>query len=192
MHYRNWLLTLIDELGGKAVGVLIDFTAYMEWALLVLLLILSIWSVKIMIERAQVFKNQGAFFERLSKLLSSAGTDVQVIERLFRSAMAKEKLEMEKGLLVLATLGSNAPFIGLFGTVLGIIRAFAALSDAQGGATSVMAGISQALYATAAGLFVAIPAVIAFNYFTQKLKVLLQMAEAEKEAHLARVLKERK
>jgi biopolymer transport protein ExbB len=64
----------------------------------------------------------------------------------------------------LATVGSNAPFIGLFGTVLGIIRAFRDLSaDMANASSAVMAGISEALVATAVGLVVAIPAVIAFN-----------------------------
>src|SRR4029079_12034926 len=76
-----------------------------------------------------------------------------------------------KNLGVLGTLGNNAPFIGLFGTVLGIIKAFADLSrNSAGGAVAVMAGISEALVATAVGLMVAIPAVIAFNYFQAKVR----------------------
>jgi biopolymer transport protein ExbB/TolQ len=86
---------------------------------------------------------------------------------------------------VLATLGANAPFIGLFGTVLGIIRSFAALADNQGNATNVMSGISQALYATAAGLFVAIPAVIAYNTFASRLRSQLMSADALKDLYLA-------
>ena len=87
-----------------------------------------------------------------------------------RNAMAArqaiEKLHMEKNLNFLGTLGNNAPFIGLFGTVLGIIRSFHDLSlNMSGGASVVMAGISEALVATATGLFVAIPAVIFNNYF---------------------------
>ncbi|HXU02873.1 MAG TPA: MotA/TolQ/ExbB proton channel family protein, partial [Polyangia bacterium] len=81
------------------------------------------------------------------------------------------RLEMEKNLGVLGTLGNNAPFIGLFGTVLGIIKAFADLSRNQGGgAAAVMSGISEALVATAVGLMVAIPAVIAFNFFQAKVR----------------------
>jgi biopolymer transport protein ExbB len=98
-------------------------------------------------------------------------------------------MRLEKGLPVLATLGANAPFIGLFGTVLGIVRAFAALSGATGPASngaSVMSGISQSLYATAAGLFVAIPAVVAFNILSQKLKTLIAESDALKDAIAAR------
>lgn len=68
----------------------------------------------------------------------------------------------------LGTIGSTAPFVGLFGTVLGIIRAFSDLAAAQGASPSAVAdGIAEALVATAAGLFVAIPAVIAYNYFVR-------------------------
>src|SRR5207237_10171293 len=87
------------------------------------------------------------------------------------STSDRRRLEYDRWLLVLGTLGNNAPFIGLFGTVLGIIRAFADLAAANrgGGGTStasfVMAGISEALVATAVGLFVAIPAVLAFTHF---------------------------
>jgi len=71
---------------------------------------------------------------------------------------------LDRGLVVLSTLGNNAPFIGLFGTVLGIIQAFHDLSiNPQGGPTVVMSSLSEALIATAVGLFVAIPAVVANN-----------------------------
>jgi biopolymer transport protein ExbB/TolQ len=75
-------------------------------------------------------------------------------------------VEMEKFLSVLATMGAISPFIGLFGTVIGVMNAFRDLASAgSGGATVVASGIAQALVATAAGLLVAIPAVAAYNYF---------------------------
>jgi biopolymer transport protein ExbB len=75
---------------------------------------------------------------------------------------------LERGLGILGTIGSTAPFVGLFGTVLGIIRAFSDLAaDTSGGPSVVAAGVSEALVATAAGLFVAIPSVIAYNFFTR-------------------------
>ena len=82
--------------------------------------------------------------------------------------IAGERLRMERGLAILATVGSNAPFVGLFGTVLGIIQAFhdLALSNAEA-SEAVMAGISEALVATAVGLMVAIPAVVLYNAFTR-------------------------
>ena len=87
------------------------------------------------------------------------------------SARSHERLAMEKHLGILGTLGNNCPFIGLFGTVLGIIKAFADLSHNQGGgAAVVMAGIAEALVATAIGLLVAIPAVVAYNVFKGMVK----------------------
>lgn len=87
------------------------------------------------------------------------------------SARARERLMLEKHLGVLGTLGNNAPFIGLFGTVLGIIKAFADLAKNQGGgAAVVMAGIADALVATAVGLMVALPAVVAFNIFQGRIR----------------------
>ena len=84
-------------------------------------------------------------------------------------AARREIATLERYLGVLGTIGNTAPFVGLFGTVLGIIRAFHDLAGAEGAGPSVVAdGIAEALVATAAGLFVAIPAVIAYNYFTRR------------------------
>jgi biopolymer transport protein ExbB len=99
------------------------------------------------------------------------------------SAKARERLVLERNLGVLGTLGNNSPFIGLFGTVLGIMRAFADLSKNQaGGAGPVMAGISEALVSTAVGLLVAIPAVIFFNIFQGRVRRMLGRVDAM--AHL--------
>lgn len=99
------------------------------------------------------------------------------------SAKARLRTEMERNLGVLGTLGNNAPFIGLFGTVLGIIKAFADLARNQaGGAGAVMSGISEALVATGVGLMVAIPAVVAFNFFQGKVRK--AMARVDTVAHL--------
>jgi biopolymer transport protein ExbB len=95
------------------------------------------------------------------------------------SAKARLRMDLERNLGVLGTLGNNAPFIGLFGTVLGIIKAFADLARNQtGGATAVMSGISEALVATAVGLMVAIPAVIAFNFFQGKVRKAISRIDA--------------
>lgn len=91
-----------------------------------------------------------------------------------RAACAQRELErqvagLEARLPILGTVGSTAPFIGLFGTVLGVMRAFRDLAGAASAGPGVVAvGISEALIATAAGLFVAIPAIIAYNYFTSR------------------------
>jgi biopolymer transport protein ExbB len=94
------------------------------------------------------------------------------VEEVVASCVERARLEYERRLVFLGTLGNNAPFLGLFGTVLGIIRAFADLAahPGAGGAATVMAGISEALVATAVGLFVALPAVVAFNLFTRLLR----------------------
>ena len=97
----------------------------------------------------------------------------QAVEEMMASRKVAERLRFEKYLMILGTMGNNAPFFGLFGTVLGIIKAFHELGQAGGnaaGATTVMSGISEALVATAMGLLVAIPAVIAYNYFNKKVK----------------------
>lgn len=99
------------------------------------------------------------------------------------SAKSRERLTLERRLGVLGTLGNNAPFIGLFGTVLGIIKAFAELSrNSGGGATVVMSGISEALVATAVGLMVAIPAVIAYNVLQGRVR--RSMGRIDTMAHL--------
>ena len=89
------------------------------------------------------------------------------------------RTRLDRGLAVLGTLGNNTPFIGLFGTIIGIIQAFNALavSDTQGPEV-VMASIAEALVATAVGLMVAIPAVIAYNFFQRATKLRLTNAEA--------------
>jgi biopolymer transport protein ExbB len=97
------------------------------------------------------------------------------IQELMEGKIISEKIELEKRLPILNTLGNNAPFLGLLGTVLGVIKAFYGLGTlGNTGAEVVMRSISTALLATAAGLGVAIPVVMANNYFSRKLKVILQ------------------
>ena len=118
------------------------------------------------------------------KHMKEAG--IKGIEEVFNTFILIEKPELEKFLPVLATIASNAPFIGLLGTVLGIMKAFNDLAQAtDAGQQTVMAGISVALVATATGLFVAIPAGIFYNYFTRKVKGILGSLESVKELGLA-------
>lgn len=99
-----------------------------------------------------------------------SGKGREVMENAMQRALNFEVLRMQKYLGVLGSIGSISPFIGLFGTVLGIIRAFHDLSlSAGGGATIVADGIAEALVATAMGLFVAVPAVVAYNYFIRSI-----------------------
>jgi biopolymer transport protein ExbB/biopolymer transport protein TolQ len=96
---------------------------------------------------------------------------VDAVHRALERSNAVTSAEMKKGLGGLATIGSTAPFIGLFGTVVGILQAFQGIAESgSGGIASVSAGIAEALVATAVGLFVAIPAVMGFNYFTSMLE----------------------
>lgn len=98
-------------------------------------------------------------------------TQLELVTRALDRSTALTLAEMKKGLGGLATIGSTAPFIGLFGTVVGIIHAFQGIaSEGSGGISAVSGGIAEALVATALGILVAIPAVMAFNYFTGMLE----------------------
>jgi biopolymer transport protein TolQ len=96
------------------------------------------------------------------------------IERALRRAQTVETTKLESMIPFLATTGSAAPFIGLFGTVIGILFAFVEISEAAAAATLKVVGphIAEALFATAIGLVAAIPAVIAYNYFMRRIRVL--------------------
>jgi biopolymer transport protein ExbB len=190
---------------------LLAFTLLGAGWVLWLLLGLSVLSVAVMVERALYFarRRMSATFPQLLKLcqggdlngaaalatsdameadvvrtaagVASGGNEA--VEKAVQSTIDRRRLEYEQWLFVLGTLGNNAPFIGLFGTVLGIIRAFAdlAIANKGGGANTagtVMAGISEALVATAVGLFVAIPAVLAFNIFQRLLKRVIGRSNA--------------
>src|SRR4051794_26350267 len=97
---------------------------------------------------------------------------IEAVEQILVKAARVRRKNFEGGLLFLGTLGNNAPFIGLFGTVLGIVTAFRELGSSQGAATAgmgnVMGGIAEALLATAVGILVALPAVIFYNVFQKK------------------------
>jgi biopolymer transport protein ExbB len=185
-----------------------------EWVLW-LLIVLSVFSVYVMLERFLFFRTvsgvDAALRRPLLEALSagdraaarklaegSAGTGARMAAEMLRhhgsgigaasadafmqAVRPGEKLRLERNLSYLGTLGANAPFIGLFGTVLGIIKAFKDLADSgikPGGdsAAAVMTGISEALVATAVGLLVAIPAVVAYNFFQRKVKALLGEAD---------------
>ncbi len=100
------------------------------------------------------------------------------VEDLMTGALATEKVRYEKGLQFLGTTGANAPFIGLFGTVIGIINAFDNLAEgSEEAARLVMAAIAEALIATGVGILVAIPAVMAFNYFKGRVKTVSSECE---------------
>lgn len=120
---------------------------------------------------AQVFED---VYETLRRQLSvsNAARNMAALERTARTSASEALSQMERRMTWLATIGSVSPFVGLFGTVMGIVDAFQGLGEA-GTATlrAVAPGISEALITTAAGLFVAIPAVVAYNQFTARIRV---------------------
>ena len=180
-----------------------------EWVLW-LLCVLSVLSIAVMLERAVYFsshslKDSDDLAVRLAKgdldsvkkfidgkkgmeaavlreALGSIGSGPDSVEEIIAATVARERPQYERFLSFLGTLGSNAPFIGLFGTVLGIIKAFNDLGQtgAKGAAMqqTVMAGISEALVATAVGLAVAIPAVVGYNVLTRALKTITSRTNA--------------
>jgi biopolymer transport protein ExbB len=157
-----------------------------------LLIALSVVSLAIMLERLWYLRahriERAALAKEVRALLSESASARAPTETELAAAVdgakGRERLRLERNLAFLATLGSNGPFIGLFGTVLGIIKAFHDLAGSQaGGASTVMAGISEALVTTAVGLMVAIPAVVAFNYFSRRVRV--RMTEVDWVVHLA-------
>jgi biopolymer transport protein ExbB/biopolymer transport protein TolQ len=100
-----------------------------------------------------------------------SGEKIEASKRALERAEAIVHAELKKGVSSLATIGSTAPFVGLFGTVVGIINAFKGISTEKStGLGAVAGGISEALVATAVGLFVAIPAVWMYNYFTNRVE----------------------
>ena len=183
-----------------------------EWVMW-LLIVLSVVSIAIMVDRALWFRGRDADTTGARAELARATDDdarAALVKRWRAStsiplqvgavgleavaggpdaaaeAMNGERTrwrrDADKNLIVLGTLGNNVPFVGLFGTVLGVIKAFHDLKEAgAGGETLVMSGIAEALTATAIGLLVAIPAVVAFNYFGRRLRVV--MAGADELAH---------
>lgn len=132
--------------------------------------------------------------------LNESDRGAEAAEEAMAGATARSKLGLERNLAFLATVGNNAPFIGLLGTVIGIIQAFDALKGPAGAVANaagqaaaagldptpkVMGTIAEALVATAIGLFVAIPAVAAFNFFQRKVKSIVSSGETLSHVVLA-------
>ncbi len=119
--------------------------------------------------------------------LANQGLASDALEKVFDVQESAEKRELEKGLSFLGTVGSNAPFLGLTGTVIGILVAFERFAASGGkGSTEVMVAISQALIATAVGLVVAIPAVVFFNILKQRSRTVLEGAREVRGLIVAR------
>jgi biopolymer transport protein ExbB len=109
----------------------------------------------------------------MESLTPLRGSSEETIQQAADIALSLQRLRLRRYLGTLATIGSTAPFIGLFGTVLGVMVAFQGMSQSGLSGEMMAAGISEALSATALGLLVAIPAVIAYNYFTGRVLALL-------------------
>lgn len=171
------------------------------WALLAS----SVWAAAIMHDRWKLLKEEGLALASLRGPLRDAGDDAEAAAKALKArpcsaarvllevldaggghaglehlaaALSDERRHLEGRLMWLGTLGNNAPFVGLFGTVLGVIKAFKDLAASGAGPEVVMAGLSEALIATAVGLLVAIPCVLAYNGFQKKVKDLLSETEA--------------
>ena len=204
-----WAQVQNPSLGWLTTKLLRLTLSSAEWVLW-LLVALSVASFAVMLERAVFFASQrlrqseevarwlasGELDRARAALEGQTGLEAVVVREMLRavpqgpdtveevllSVLARERARYERFLSFLGTLGSNAPFVGLFGTVLGIIKAFNDLGAVaiKGSAIqqTVMAGISEALVATAVGLGVAIPAVVAYNAFTRWLKTLVNRSQA--------------
>lgn len=116
-----------------------------------------------------LFKNSYNEFQDINTNKTISELDLEGINRIMRVSIASDEEEMNKHLSFLANVGSVSPYVGLLGTVWGIMTSFQGLSDAtQATINAVAPGISEALIATGMGLFAAIPAVVAFNKFTSE------------------------
>ena len=216
LQMQVWAFFLLQE---AAPAISMDpraMWAQMGWmarAVVVILFIMSAWSIGVMIDRLLAFNAArkqsrqfapavaGALRERkldeaikiadrfkkshLAKVVVAglqefrahqvssdiSGEEIEASKRALERAEAIVHAEMKRGVSSLATTGSTAPFVGLFGTVVGIINAFRGISTEKStGLGAVAGGIAEALVTTAVGLFVAIPAVWMFNYFTNKVE----------------------
>lgn len=150
-----------------------------DWVIHVLIAC-SIVSIGIIIERAVVFRRRrmGEMEKEMAATLAQAKRDQEDADRAVDAGLVRERRVLERRLTAINTLGNNAPFIGLLGTVLGVIRAFHDLAfAASAGPEIVMQGLSEALVATAVGILVALPCVAAYNIFHKMTED--QIADAE-------------
>ncbi len=210
MQYTGFLL--LQEVGFDVLTMWSQM-GFLAKAVVIILFIMSAWSIGVMIDRLIAFnaaKTQSRQFapavagalregkldeaikiadrykkSHLAKVvvaglqefkahqLSSeiSGETIEASKRALERAEAIVGAELKRGVSSLATIGSVGPFVGLFGTVVGIVNAFKGIaSEKAAGLGAVAGGISEALVTTALGLFVAIPAVMMFNYFTNKVE----------------------
>lgn len=174
----EWVLWLLLGLSLLSVGIMVERVLFLYQHRVDTELIRTRLTKLL---EAGDFSGAARFLERFDSLetnvtlfgLRQYRKGPEAVEDLISGAQSMELKRYQKRLGFLATIGSNAPFIGLFGTVLGVIKAFADLgSDLGSAGGELMDGISEALVATGVGLLVAIPAVIAYNAFAARVKEL--------------------
>jgi biopolymer transport protein ExbB/biopolymer transport protein TolQ len=226
MYQLNFLgmMLLLQEVSFDLRGMWANMGA-MARGVVILLAILSAWSIGVMIDRYIAFgaaRKQSREFapavagclkegkieeaisvaeqnkkSHLAKVVEAglqefrahtvshelAGEQIESSRRACERAEAIVNAELKRGLSGLATIGATAPFVGLFGTTVGIINAFKGMSsEKSAGLSAVAGGISEALVTTAFGLFVAVPAVWAYNYFTNKVEAFsIEMTNSSSE-----------
>lgn len=180
----EWVLWLLGVLSILSVAVILERTIYFATHRLAngAEVLLKLAKGELDSVKASVSQQKGMEAAVLREGLEWMAKGPDSVEEVINATMARERPRYERFLSVLGTLGANAPFIGLFGTVLGIIKAFHDLgtTGAKGAEvqSTVMAGISEALVATAVGLFVAIPAVIGYNVLQRSVKNTVARATA--------------
>ncbi|MCS7043283.1 MAG: MotA/TolQ/ExbB proton channel family protein [Bryobacteraceae bacterium] len=227
LQLQVWSFLLLQEAGavGFDLRSMWNQMGWMAKAVVIILFIMSAWSIGVMIDRLIVYnaaRKQSRLFapavagalregkldeaikiadrykkSHLAKVVVAGlqefrahevsneipGDIIEASNRALERAQAIVRSELDRGVSGLATIGSSAPFVGLFGTVVGIINAFKGISTEKStGLGAVAGGISEALVATAIGLFVAIPAVWMFNYFNERLKAFdVEMSNSSSE-----------
>jgi biopolymer transport protein ExbB len=173
----DWVIYLLLAFSVLAVAVIIERmvvvtreSRYQERMMMALTERLEQGADEDMLKR---LRHDSMIYRVASELLKHAGHGPHAalsLERHLETRLALERRSLEKRIIVLGTLGNNAPFVGLLGTVLGVIRAFKDLGASGAGPEVVMQGISQALVATAVGIMVALPCVAAFNFLKKRVK----------------------
>jgi biopolymer transport protein ExbB/TolQ len=172
----EWVLWLLLALSVLSVGVMVERWLYFSKREINLDALAADARAAVRAKDASALDKRWARSEAMAARVARRGVaerehGVEAVSEAMTEEKVRVRADHERYLIVLGTLGNNAPFIGLFGTVLGIIKAFRDLSeDAGAGADAVMEGIYEALVATAVGLMVAIPAVIAFNYYNRRVR----------------------
>lgn len=187
----TWILYLLIILSVMVLAVTLERYAYFRRTNLAFKEFCS-WLNKSLHEKdiqkivSRCASKQAPAHELVLEALSNAHHGTEALDFHLRVIISGLKQDMDRRIIFLGTVGSNAPFIGLLGTVFGVIEAFHQLSvTGVGGSSTVMAGISEALVATGVGLLVAIPAVVLFNYFQRTIKIRMANLEALRDLFLS-------